>query len=163
VYGAQQAYESEVSRIDQMEASGQISRAEAAQAKSEAELKASQAQATEAAQFAQIDTQMGLEPGTAQAMSTGGLLGDLYGDMMGSTAGQYENMMPWTSAGGESYFVDPEIAMREEIRQGQGVTTVPQATYPVQIPGPDGQMITVQMPINNWSDITSMQEYEALR
>ena len=163
VYGAQQSYQSEVSRIDQMEASGQISRAEAAQAKSEAAAKASQAQATEAAQFAQIDTQMGLKPGTAQAMSTGGLLGDLYGDMMGSTAGQYENMMPWTSASGESYFVDPEIAMREEIRQGQGVTTVPQATYPVQIPGPDGQMITVQMPINNWSDITSMQEYEALR
>ena len=163
MYGAQQSYQSEVSRIDQMEASGQISRAEAAQAKSEAAAKASQAQATEAAQFAQIDTQMGLKPGTAQAMSTGGLLGDLYGDMMGSTAGQYENMMPWTSASGESYFVDPEIAMREEIRQGQGVTTVPQATYPVQIPGPDGQMITVQMPINNWSDITSMQEYEALR
>ena len=106
---------------------------------------------------------MGLTPGTAQAMSAGGLLGNLYEDMMGSTAGQYENMMPWTSAGSESYFVDPEIAMREEIRQGQGVTTVPQATYPVQVPGPDGQMVTVQMPINNWSDITSMQEYEALR
>jgi hypothetical protein len=106
---------------------------------------------------------MGLTPGTAQAMSAGGLLGDLYGDLMGSTAGQYENMMPWIGPDGQTYFTDPEITMREEIRQGQGVTTVPQATYPVQVPGPDGQMVTVQMPINNWSDITSMQEYEALR
>jgi hypothetical protein len=156
VYGAQQSYQSEVSRIDQLEASGQISRAEAAQAKSEAEAKASQAQATEAAQFAQIDTQMGLKPGTAQAMSTGGLLGDLYGDMMGSTAGQYENMMPWSPAGStESYFVDPEIAMRAEIGQAQDT---PVAYYPVEI---NGQM--VNMPIGSWPDVTASQEYEALR
>ena len=156
VYGAQQAYQSEVSRIDQLEASGQISRAEAAQAKSEAAAKSSQAEAAEAAQFATIDAQMGLKPGTAQAMSTGGLLGDLYGDMMGSTAGQYENMMPWSPMGSdESYFVDPEIAMRAEIDQQQGT---PVATYPVVING-----VEVQMPISGWPDVESSQEYEARR
>ena len=76
-----------LSRIDQLEASGQISRAEAAQAKAEAEAKTAQAAAAEAAQFAQIDAQMGLTPGTAQAMSAGGLLGDLYGDHDGEPGG----------------------------------------------------------------------------
>jgi len=164
LYGAQQTYNAEMSRINEAEASGQISRAEAEVAKTNAEAKAEAERQREVAQFAQIDTQMGLAPGTAQAMSMGGLLGDLYGDLMGTTeSNEYENMMPWTSASGEQYFVDPAIAWKEEIRQGQGVTTVPQATYPVSIPGPDGQMVTVQMPINNWSDIGAMQEYEALR
>lgn len=157
MYGAQQTYNAEVSRIDQLEASGQISRAEAAQAKSEAAAKTAQAEAAEAAQFAQIDTQMGLTPGTAQAMSAGGLLGDLYGDLMADdTAGAYENMMPWSPAGSsESYFVDPEIAMREEIQQAQDT---PVAFYPVEI---NGQI--VQMPISAWPDIQASQEYEALR
>jgi hypothetical protein len=154
VYGAQQAYQSEVSRIDQLEASGQISRAEAAQAKSEAAAKSSQADAAEAAQFAQIDTQMGLTPGTAQAMSAGGLLGDLYGDLMGADGGEYENMMPWTPQGGtESYFVDPEIGFRAEIAEQQGT---PLATYPVVING-----VEVQMPISGWPDVESSQEFEA--
>ena len=154
VYGAQQAYESEVSRIDQLEASGQISRAEAAQAKSEAAAKSSQADAAEAAQFAQIDTQMGLTPGTAQAMAAGGLLGDLYGDLMGADGGEYENMMEWTPQGGtESYFVDPEIGFRAEIAEQQGT---PLATYPVVING-----VEVQMPISGWPDVESSQEFEA--
>ena len=154
VYGAQQAYQSEVSRIDQLEASGQISRAEAAQAKSDAAAKSSQAQAAEAAQFAQIDLQMGLTPGTAQAMSAGGLLGDLYGDLMGADGGEYENMMPWTPQGGtESYFVDPEIGFRAEIAEQQGT---PLATYPVVING-----VEVQMPISGWPDVESSQEFEA--
>jgi hypothetical protein len=156
MYGAQQAYQSEVSRIDQLEASGQISRAEAAQAKSEAAAKSSQAEAAEAAQFAQIDTQMGLTPGTAQAMAAGGLLGDLYGDLMGADGGEYENMMEWTPQGGtESYFVDPEIGFRASIDEQQGT---PLATYPVVING-----VEVQMPISGWPDVESSQEYEARR
>ena len=155
-YQAQQAYQSEVSRIDQLEASGQISRAEAAQAKSEAEAKSNEAAAAEAAQFAQIDAQMGLTPGTAQAMSAGGLLGDLYGDMMENPAGDYENMMPWSPTGtDESYMVDPEIMLRAQIDEAQNT---PVATYPVVING-----VEVQMPISGWQDVESSQEYEARR
>lgn len=155
-YQAEQAYNAEVSRIDQMEASGQISRAEAAQAKAEAESKAAQAKAAEDAQFAQIDAQMGLAPGTAQAMSAGGLLGDLYGDLMGSPENEYENMMSWTPQGGtESYFVDPEIILRQQIESAQNA---PVAMYPVEI---NGQI--VNMPIGDWPDVQASQEYEALR
>ena len=155
-YRAEQAYNAEISRINEAEASGQISRAEAAQAKAEAESKAAQAKAAEDAQFAQIDAQMGLAPGTAQAMSAGGLLGDLYGDLMGSPENEYENMMSWTPQGGtESYFVDPEIILRQQIESAQNA---PVAMYPVEI---NGQI--VQMPIGDWPDVQASQEYEALR
>ena len=156
VYGAQQTYNTEMSRINEAEASGQISRAEAAQAKAEAEANAAQAQAAESAQFATIDMQMGLTPGTAEAMAAGGLLGDLYGDLMGEPEGnEYENMMPWTDAAGETYFVDPEIAMRAEIDAAQ---SSPVGFYPVNI---NGQM--VPMPITGWGDVEASQEYEARR
>jgi hypothetical protein len=154
-YQAQQAYQSEVSRIDQLEASGQISRAEAAQAKAEAEAKTAQAAAAEAAQFAQIDAQMGLTPGTAQAMSTGGLLGDLYGDMMENPAGDYENMMPWVGPNGETYFIDPEIGFRSELDEQQNA---PFGYYPVDI-----NDTLANVPIGGWGDIEAMQEYEARR
>ena len=156
IYGAQQTYNTEMSRINEAEASGRISRAEAAQAKTEAEAKAAQAQAAESAQFATIDQQMGLTPGTAEAMAAGGLLGDLYGDLMGEPeANEYENMMPWTDAAGETYFVDPEIAMRAEIDAAQ---SSPVGFYPVNI---NGQM--VPMPITGWGDVEASQEYEARR
>jgi len=157
IYGAQQTYNTEISRINEAEASGQISRAEAAQAKAEAEANAAQARAAESAQFATIDMQMGLTPGTAEAMAAGGLLGDLYGDLMGEAeANEYENMMPWTPTGGsETYFVDPEIAMRAEIDAAQ---SSPVGFYPVNI---NGQM--VPMPITGWGDVEASQEYEARR
>jgi len=166
IYGAQQTQQAELSRIGQQEASGRISRAEAevarqrvhteaeaARGRTEAEAVAGRQR--EAAQFAQIDTQMGLTPGTAQAMSAGGLLGDLYGDLMGSTAGEYENMMSWTPQGGtESYFVDPEIILRQQIESAQNA---PVAYYPVEI---NGQI--VNMPIGDWPDVQASQEYEIL-
>jgi len=99
---------------------------------------------------------MGLTPGTAEAMAAGGLLGDLYGDLMGEPEGnEYENMMPWTDAAGETYFVDPEIAMRAEIDAAQ---SSPVGFYPVNI---NGQM--VPMPITGWGDVEASQEYEARR
>jgi len=155
VYGAQQTYDAEMSRINEAEASGRISRAEAAQAQAEAEAKAAQAQAAESAQFATIDMQMGLTPGTAEAMAAGGLLGDLYGDLMGEAeANEYENMMPWTPTGGsETYFVDPEIMLKAQIAETQNA---PVGFYPVNI---NGQM--VPMPISGWGDVEASQEYEA--
>ena len=156
-YEAQQAYNSELSRINQLEASGQISRAEAAQAKVDAEAKSNQAAAAKAAQFAQIDAAMGLAPGTAQAMDAGGLLGDLYGDLMGEPeSNSYDNMMPWTPTGSsESYMVDPEIMLRAQIDEAQNTPT---AFYPVNI---NGQMVS--MPISGWQDVEASQEYEARR
>jgi len=154
-YQAEQTYNAEISRIDEMEASGQISRAEAAQAKAEAETKAAAARQREDAQFAQIDAQMGLAPGTAQAMSAGGLLGDLYADLMSDTGGEYQNMMPWVGPNGETYFLDPAIAFRSQLDEQQNA---PFGYYPVNI---NDTMANV--PIGGWGDIQSMQEYEALR
>ena len=89
-------------------------------------------------------------------MSAGGLLGDLYGDLMASPENEYENMMSWTPQGGtESYFVDPEIILRQQIESAQNA---PVAMYPVEI---NGQI--VNMPIGDWPDVQASQEYEALR
>jgi len=156
---AEQTYNAEISRIDEMEASGQISRAEAAQAKAEAETKAAAERQREASQFAQIDTQMGLAPGTAQAMSAGGLLGDLYADLMAEPeADPNANLMPWVPQGGDPsnpYMVDPEIAFRAELG---AQADAPVAMWPFEMMGPDGQPVIVNVPVQGPSDIGKMQE-----
>ena len=167
---AEMAFNAQMSAIDQQEAAGQISRAEAEQAKYEAamarheeETARIEAEAADAAyaaqQFGAIDAALGLQPGTAEAMKHGGLLGDLYADVMADPeVDPNANLMPWVPQGGDPsnpYMVDPEIAFRAELG---AQADAPVAMWPFEMMGPDGQPVMVNVPVRGPSDIGKMQE-----